>query len=205
MASRRVRGIALVPPSDDYQVPQEASASCKVISLASPCAGALYIAPDELRTGYDAAQYLWSLGHRRIVHITYSRDTSAIRKRRQGYERFMEEQGAEHLTLVQADDEAILKLFKTEIATALLCHNDWLALNCIRTLEKDGIKVPAQISVMGVDDSPTFTALFPGLTTMAYPYAAIAKAAASIISGEQEEPIAIPAPELRQRTSTARI
>ena len=203
MASRRTRGIAIVPPSGSYRIPQGAASSCKVVSLANPCEGAIYIAPDETRTGYDATAHLWSLGHRKIAHITYARQTSAIDKRRQGYERFMEERGAEHLTLVQPDAEAILKLLKSGKATAMLCHNDWQALNCLRALERGGVKVPAEVSIMGVDDSPTFTALFPGITTMAYPYQAIAEATAAILSGEETEPRAIPVPELRERSTTA--
>ncbi len=203
MASRRVRGIAIVSHSDRYQIPEGAAKSCKIVSVVNPCAGAKCIAPDETRTGRDAAAYLWSLGHRKIVHITYSRDTSAIHKRRQGYESFVSGSGGEPLTLIQPSNEDIVKLFKSGKATALLCHNDWLALNCLRALEREGVKIPSEISIMGVDDSPTFTALFPGLSTMAYPYASIAEEAAAVIAGEKDGPGVVEPAALRARSTTA--
>jgi len=89
MASRRLRGLALVPPSDNYKVPVAGN----VVALASPCHGALYIAPDETHTGHDGTEYLWSLGHRRIAFITYSRNARAIHERRKGYEDFMKSMG----------------------------------------------------------------------------------------------------------------
>jgi len=86
--------------------------------------------------------------------------------------------------------------------TALFCHNDWLALNCLRTLEKTGIKVPSEVSLLGVDDSPTFNALFPGLSTMTYPYAIIAKAAAAAMAGENISP-SIPPLKMHPRETCA--
>lgn len=199
MASRRVRGAAIVSHSDSYRIPKGAADSCRIVALVNPCEGAPYLAPDEERTGRDAAESLWSLGHRRIVHATYARRTSAIAKRREGYERFMAERGAAAKTLVQPSEEELLKAVREDGATALLCHNDWLALNCMRTLEKAGLKVPEEVSITGVDDSPTFNALFPGLSTMAYPYASIAEEAAAFMAGEKEElsPVEPAVPRLR--------
>lgn len=54
-------------------------------------------------------------------------------------------------------------------ATAILCINDMLAIGMIRTLLKNGKKVPDDVSVMGFDDIPFAGAFIPPLTTIHYP------------------------------------
>jgi LacI family transcriptional regulator len=85
------------------------------------------------------------------------------------------------------DPAQLLKLCRSAKApTAILCHNDWLALKVIRVLEGAGLRVPKDISVMGVDNSPSFNALCPEITTLAYPYGEIAEIiSGSVASGRQ--------------------
>ena len=53
-----------------------------------------------------------------------------------------------------------------EEITAVICQNDELAFLLIRALEKEGIRVPSQISVAGFDNSHLRTAGRISLTTM---------------------------------------
>ena len=184
-AARRVRGVALVPPSETFAVPREIAASCPMVSIVSPCAEEIVpcAAPNEVRTGYDGAAYLWQRGHRRIAYISSSRKARSIAERREGYLRFMREKGAEPCVLETADPAAVLGCVKAYMPTAFFCLNDWLALTALRALESAGIQVPGQISVLGVDNSPTFNALFDGMSTLSYPYAEVAEAAAAILAG----------------------
>ncbi len=207
MAARRVGGIALVPPSDDFEAPLEVTSSANVVALASPCRGrkVSYIAPDEVPTGFDGAAFLWSLGHRKIACLSYARKARAIEERREGYVKFMEGMGAKPEILAPATPESILAFVKGRRPTALLCHNDWLALTALRTLEAHGIKVPGDMSILGVDDSPTFTALCPEMSTMSYPYAAIAEEAAKAMAGEKPSKARIPKLEIVSRRTTAAI
>jgi len=205
MASRRVRGIAMVPPCDSFEVPREVSASARIVCLASPCQGdgIAYAAPDERPTGFDGAEALWKLGHRRIAFLSYARDARAIRERREGYEAFMEKAGGEALVLAPASTASILKILADKKPSAFFCHNDWLALAALRALESRGAKIPEEISVLGVDDSPTFMALCPEMSTMSYPYEAIAEEAAAVMAGEKKAPGRIPKLKLALRKTTA--
>ena len=73
--------------------------------------------------------------------------------------------------------------------TALFCHNDWLAMVAIRILQANSVRVPHDVSVLGVDNSPTFRSIYPDLTTMEYPLSAMAeRTAAWIVSGAQPAP-----------------
>ncbi len=53
--------------------------------------------------------------------------------------------------------------------TAVVCHNDLLALGALQAIRQHGLRVPEQISLVGIDD--IFTAAFtdPPLTTLSLP------------------------------------
>lgn len=54
-------------------------------------------------------------------------------------------------------------------ATAIVCINDMLAIGIIKALLKEGVRVPADVSVFGYDDIPFASAFEPSLTTVHYP------------------------------------
>ncbi len=66
-------------------------------------------------------------------------------------------------------------------ASAILCVNDMVAIGVIHTLQKAGIRVPEQISVMGFDDIPLAKAFLPALTTIHYPAQEMGRLAALMI------------------------
>ena len=66
-------------------------------------------------------------------------------------------------------------------ATAVLCINDMVAFGFIRTLNKNGIRVPDDISVVGFDDIPFADTFLPPLTTIRYPSNETGKLAAMML------------------------
>ena len=52
-------------------------------------------------------------------------------------------------------------------ATALVCHNDMLAIGVLRRLAARGVRVPEDVSVVGFDDIFTSALISPSLTTLA--------------------------------------
>jgi GntR family transcriptional regulator of arabinose operon len=60
-------------------------------------------------------------------------------------------------------------LFGEEKVTAFVCHNDEVALKCLRILKKKGLRVPEDISLVGYDDSFIAEATDISLTTVAHP------------------------------------
>ncbi|MBA3684491.1 MAG: substrate-binding domain-containing protein, partial [Planctomycetes bacterium] len=95
----------------------------------------------------------------------------------------------EPVVVARSEGDAVVAAVRAHRATALFCHNDWLALTVIRALEAGGLSVPGDVSVLGVDASPTFTAIYPGLASFAYPFADLARATARILAGEEPGPI----------------
>lgn len=51
-------------------------------------------------------------------------------------------------------------------ATAILCGNDLLAVGVIRECERLHVKVPQELSVVGFDNLPIASEIYPALTTI---------------------------------------
>ncbi len=177
-AARKSAGLILVPPIDQpISISAPILKSLPVISLIhSPGIEGLHcVHPDEVQTGFDATVGLIERGHRQILMLDYPSYSPAILQRAQGYEQAMRKHCLHTVHMVKSDTQTLLDTIKSNNITAVFCHNDWLALEAIRQLNSQGIKVPDDMSVLGVDDSPTFTSLCDQVTTMHYPADDIAK------------------------------
>ena len=93
--------------------------------------------------------------------------------------------------------------------TGIVCASDPLALGAIRAARRAGLSVPADISVVGYDDSAFMSCTDPPLTTVRQPIEAIGRAAVEMLVG-QIEGAEVSAdelffePEIVARGSTAR-
>lgn len=184
-AGRRHRMALVVPPEEGIEISVAESSGIPIVSLFSPCAGSgvRFLSIDEERTGRDAVIQLHGLGHRRIAHLTYARPAHAIEARARGYEEEMKRRGLEGFALRGFAPEDVLALVRREGVTALFCHNDWLAIRVLLVLSEAGVRVPQEVSVLGVDGTPTLVALHPELTTLAYPVKEVVGAVLASLDG----------------------
>lgn len=192
MAARRVRGVIAVPPAENIEVPASIAKSLPIATVLSSISNPSIplFAPDERLTGETAVAYLTKLGHKRIMHVTYARKALAIEGRREGYVQAMQECGLDAATCVFGSGADLLKGLRAYQPTALFCHNDALALTVIQLLEAAGITVPGEMSILGVDNSPTLNQFYPRITTLAYPAAEIAtKVLLWLTEGIDDRPI----------------
>ncbi len=143
---------------------------------------------DAARTLTD---YLISVGHRRIGHITGPRRGPESDDRVAGYRDALKAAGiAFDPKLVwrgdyQADSgaEAARRNFlpMADRPTAVFAANDETAIGFIKAVRDVGLSVPEDVSVAGFDDIG-YAALFdPGLTTMHQPRAELGRVAAEIL------------------------
>lgn len=202
-ASRRLRGVVFAPPCDEIELPSRISRNTNLVSLLSPVSGdgAIFVSPDENATGALAAEHLLSLGRKRLLHLTYPRESHAIIARKIGFERVCGQENV--LCSVFRDPGA--DVISAKIAEfkpdGIFCHNDWLALSVLRILERDGVSVPESVSIIGVDDSPTFNRLNSEITTIPYPYAWCADEVASVLASDKRSNAPLPTPQVsRKRT-----
>lgn len=206
-AARRCRALLLIPPDAQIPIPQEVlSSGATLLSLINPyhTKETTFIGPDEVCTGRTAVSWLISKGHTNILHVTYAHSSHAIEARAQGYCDAMRAHDSTPHVLRTLTPDSLQQALDQYRPTAIFCHNDWLALSVMRLLEARGRKVPANISVLGVDNSPTFVDLCPGITTLTYPTAAIAASVLHCLTTKLAPP-AIPDCTIMERTTVADI
>ncbi len=156
------------------------------------------ILPDDQRGQRDLVDRLIAAGHRRIGYLALSDTTDAARLRGAGYRAALQAAGiAYDPALVQpgelADREGEIQLLWDSIErllhlpeppTVLCCGNDKMALRVYGILRSRGVKVPDDMSVAGYDNYRVIAeTLYPPLTTVDLPYAAMgARAAQTLLS-----------------------
>jgi LacI family transcriptional regulator len=167
--------------------------------------------------GRIAADYLTSLGHKKIATVTGNLNTQAGLHRFEGFQKYLKENNA-GLT-----DEYVYKgdysrrcarkageqfLSMHNPPTAIFAASDEMALEMITVIMENGLKVPEDISVIGFDDNPACLFGPVALTTVKQPLFKMAEDSvhllSSIIAGsEKTKKKVILAPELVIRESCA--
>src|ERR671911_938459 len=137
---------------------------------------------DNDQGGYLAGEHLIALGHRRIACLVGPSDLTPSAGRIAGFQRALANAGLEVAPegLVRGNGRpdggaaAARQLLERGIVaagdiTAIFAFNDQMATGALGALQRAGLRVPADISVVGFDDIPQSSAIFPALTTIAQP------------------------------------
>ena len=128
---------------------------------------------DDIGGAHEATSYLQSLGHQDIWYIGNCQLTWFAR-RRQGYCRAMEEAGLAPLVCdLNIDNTEDLGYLATKSIlnggqplTAILAGDDTTARGVYRALSDQGLRIPADVSVVGVNDTLEARVLNPPLTSV---------------------------------------
>lgn len=155
LAQIRKRGLPIVEMSDNYGVDT--------------------VSADYQDATKEVMSYLLSLGHRRIGMVYGVGGHEHGQDRLQPYFDSLaaanipmeEDLVAECGPTIEDGYQASLKLLgQTSRPTALIAINDLLAMSIIRAAADLGLRVPADLSVIGFDDIPMANFLVPRLTTV---------------------------------------
>jgi LacI family transcriptional regulator len=139
---------------------------------------------DNYTGGRIATEHLLSLGHKRIGFISGLFEASAARVR--GYKEALVNAGIPFdQNLVVAGDFLQPSGFNATIEllalanppTAIFAANDLMAFGALEAIKEHGLRVPQDISVIGFDDIPMASQVFPPLTTIRQPLAEMGRAA----------------------------
>ena len=151
---------------------------------------------------FEATSHLISLGHRRIAYVTTPEPINTVQDRLQGHMRAMRE-SALHFEAVLTTPfltdtvwpafEAVFRLPAGERPTALLCVNDYAAIQVADQFERLNLRVPEDISLVGFDDIVQTLPGGVGLTSVAQPFEDIGRTAAELFIRRVENPSAPPA------------
>jgi len=158
------------------------------------------IAIDNLGGAESAVDYLISLGHKKIAHITGDLVTQASMQRLEGYK------GALHKHRISAHEDYIFKtdysrgqarqaaekLLKMQnVPTAVFVASDSMALEVMTVAKELGKEIPRDLSIVGFDDNPSGLYGSVSLTTVRQPLVKMAEEAVkelnALMSGKKKK------------------
>ena len=176
-----------------------------------PCVGF-----DNVEAGRIAARHLLELGHTRLAHVSGPLALAPARDRCTGFQLELTVHGLPAPPCVDEgctwDCESGYRSMRRILAmqprpTAVFAANDRLAVGAMLAAHQQGLRIPADLSVVGLDDFETARYHIPPLTTIAQPFSEIATSALrllfELLAGNQPaNPQIILKPTLVVREST---
>jgi DNA-binding LacI/PurR family transcriptional regulator len=169
---------------------------------------------DFYQAGKLAAEHLLALGHRRIAIIV---DEPQQTLRLEGFRAALQAQGLalppdmvqQGHSMLESGYLAAKKLLTTTSPPgAIFATTDWMALGALEAAREMNLRVPQDLSVLGLDDIVVGAHISPPLTTIAIPKDQLARQATEMLlrqidgTGDYQSPVLI-SPILRLRHSTA--
>ncbi len=145
---------------------------------------------DDFGGAYEATKHLISLGRKKIVHISGPLNYQVSVDRLEGYRKALEESRLlynpalvfEKDFLYENGKEVVENLQKNNVEfDAIFAGNDLMAIGAMDTLQKFGVNVPEDVSVIGCDDIDMASMTIPTLTTIYQPMRKIGEIAAQKI------------------------
>lgn len=146
---------------------------------------------DDFEGAKAMTRHLIELGHRDIAFVLGNPTHSPSRCREEGFRAAMAEAGlvVPSQRLVQGMftyrsgmevGTALLDCDPAERPTAIFASNDDMAAGVVAVALSLGIKIPAELSVAGFDDTPMAESIWPPLTTIHQPIAEMAATAVTM-------------------------
>ena len=218
---QRLYGVVLLPPisENDALAALCDDLGCRYVRMGS----AELDDPDHMVASNDreavahAVQYLITQGHRLIGLVAGPHGFRSAVERRQGFEdalaaasiklpRSLIAEGNYTFESGIAAAEKLLDL--SPRPTAIFAGNDEMAAGVIHAARVRGLDVPVDLSVIGFDDTPIASHLWPPLTTVRWPIVSMARAAAhKLLAGTagEEETVAEPSRFLSRLVNRASV
>ena len=142
-------------------------------------------------SAYLAVQRLIEQGHTNIAFYGSDSHSLSFRERHEGYMACMENHKNEvkQCSIIfnnekknYADEQMLIDALNSHAITAIVCANDIIALNAIKTINRLGKKVPEDISVIGFDNIRTGDFMTPRLSTFNIPRQEIGEEVAKYVA-----------------------
>jgi LacI family transcriptional regulator len=208
LSRQRLFGVVLLPPisENDQLATLCEELGCRYVRMGS----AQLDTPDHMVASNDrqavteAMRYLIGQGHRRIGLIAGPPGFRSARERRLGFEDALAEAGIRLPRSMVADGNYTFESGVAETQslldlsprpTAIFACNDEMAAGVLFAARVRGLEVPEQLSIIGFDDTPVASRVWPPLTTVHWPIEAMGRSAALKLiadmlgeDGEVEEP-----------------
>jgi len=182
LEKQRPIGAMLLPPISEND---ELAALCESLGVRYVRVGSALlddarhcVSSNDREVVAEAVRKLIALGHRRIGFVRGPAGFRSAAEREKGFHEALEEAGLSladeyyapgnyRYTAGVEAGEKILSL--AEPPTAIFCSNDEMAAGVMSVAHGKGMAVPGELSIIGFDDSPTATHIWPTLSTVRWP------------------------------------
>ncbi len=150
---------------------------------------------DDKQAAFKATKYCLEMEHRKIGFIAAPLNVKIFSKRLEGYKKALQTFGLDvDEKLVQEGDlspqsgEVVARYFLNckQPPTAIFASTDMMAIGALKEIQKSGLNVPRDISLIGFDDIPLVSLVTPSLTTIHAPSYEIGVEATKLLMREIE-------------------
>ena len=192
--AQSVAGVILPPPLCESKVvlSELTAASIPVVAIASGRfqTDLTSVRIDDFRASHEMTEHLIAMGHQRIGFIRGDPNQTASALRYEGFQAAMAQAGLaidpglvhQGYFTYRSGLEAGEKLLSRKTPpTAIFASNDDMAAAAVSVAHRRGLDVPRDLSVVGFDDTPIATTVWPELTTVRQPIAAMAGSAIELL------------------------
>jgi LacI family transcriptional regulator, galactose operon repressor len=192
--AQSVAGVILPPPLCESKIvlSELTAAGIPVVAIASGRfqADLSSVRIDDFRASQEMTEHLIAMGHQRIGFIRGHPNQTASALRYEGFQAAMTQASlAIDPGLIQPGQftyrsglEATEKLLSRKAPpTAIFASNDDMAAAAVSVAHRRGLDVPRDLSVVGFDDTPIATTVWPELTTIRQPIATMAGSAIELL------------------------
>jgi DNA-binding LacI/PurR family transcriptional regulator len=128
--------------------------------------------------GYQATKHLIDIGHRRIGYVGGIPQRSSTVEREEGYRAALAEAGIQYDPRIHCAGNYLTDsgchctkalLSRAEPPTAITLANDMMALGAYQAAAELGMRIPEDVSIVGIDDNFFVAYAAPPLTTVHVP------------------------------------
>lgn len=180
MMGRRVAALAVIVSEMEPSLMQELVESNLPIvfyDVGTPARNISNIKVNYQKGIQKAAEYLYSLGHRRMAFVGHHTGLEPLLDRKVSFLETMKRYAGEveYRTVADQDgpaggEQATRTLLASGFKpTAVICVNDFMALGVLKALREQGLVVPRDVSVTGYDNISLSQYAYPPLTTVNIP------------------------------------
>jgi LacI family transcriptional regulator len=190
--AKQVDGVLLCSPRMSNGLIEQLSRDVPLVVINRVVTGLPSVVMDVGHGARQAVEHLVQLGHRDLALVAGPRGSWTNREIRRAATATARA-GSARLTVVgphpptESGGAAAAEQVHRSGASAVLAYNDLMAIGLMEGLDRLGIPVPQQVSVVGIDDIGLSRLTSPKLTTVATPTAAAGRAAVDMLLQHGED------------------
>jgi LacI family transcriptional regulator len=194
MLAKGVDGVILPPPFCESRalldLVARSGTPMVTVSAGNPSLHGYGVGIDDYKAAYEMTGHLLALGHQRLGFIVGDPGQSSSERRLAGFRAAVAEAGMDEqdVQIVQGRftyrsglDAAEQLLSGSDRPTAVFASNDDMAAATVAIAQRLGLYVPSDLTVVGFDDAPLATTIWPELTTVRQPIGEMASMAVDLL------------------------